>query len=158
MSRSKQIGTSAENHVVDYIATRGFAGAERRALFGVNDRGDITGTPGICWQVKGGKMAETASDNRIREWMDELDAQIANSGSDFGVLIRKRSGYGAKRVGQWYAHMRMGTMYDLMHRSSALSKGEDGKCPADKSAVLGDEVVTMSTEAAVVLLSHAGYR
>lgn len=157
MSKSKQIGTSAENHVVDYIATRGFAGAERRALFGVNDRGDITGTPGVCWQVKGGKMAESASDARVAEWMDELDDQIANSGSDHGVLIRKRSGYGAKRVGQWYAHMRMYTVYDLLHKAAALSKGGNGGCLADMSSVLSDEVVTVSAEVAVRLLSDAGY-
>lgn len=155
MSKSKQIGTAAENHVVDYISTRGFANAERRALFGINDRGDITGTPGVCWQVKGGKMAEKASDAQVAEWMDELDDQISNSGSDVGVLLRKRSGYGAQRVGRWYAHMRMHTVYELLHKASPLAS-ERG-CGASMSMANSEVILTFTLEDAVNLLGAAGY-
>ena len=50
MSRNKQKGTSFETLVADFLTDNGFPYAERRALAGVNDKGDITGTPGLVWE------------------------------------------------------------------------------------------------------------
>lgn len=47
-NRPKAIGTAAETAVVRYLAAHGFPAAERRALHGATDLGDITGTPGLC--------------------------------------------------------------------------------------------------------------
>jgi Holliday junction resolvase-like predicted endonuclease len=47
MSHSKRVGTAAESLVVDFLQRHGFRYAERRALRGVNDCGDVTGIPGV---------------------------------------------------------------------------------------------------------------
>ena len=47
-NRPKAIGTAAETAVVRYLAAHGFPAAERRALHGATDLGDITGTPRSC--------------------------------------------------------------------------------------------------------------
>src|SRR5690606_27104000 len=62
MSRSKDIGTRAETAVVRYLRANGFEHAERRALRGRQDAGDITGTPGICWEVKARKRPISDTD------------------------------------------------------------------------------------------------
>lgn len=104
MSRSKAIGTHAESAVVSAIRERGFPTAERSALHGAKDQGDITGTP-VCWEVKGGKAAETASDGQVLAWMAELDDECVNKGVDVGVLVMKRKGVGAANADRWWAVM-----------------------------------------------------
>ena len=58
-NRPKAIGTAAETAVVRYLAAHGFPNAERRALHGATDLGDITGTPSLCWEVKGGHRIDS---------------------------------------------------------------------------------------------------
>jgi len=103
VTRSKDIGTETETAVVRYLQLNGFPYAERRALHGGKDLGDITGTPGIVWEVKGGKAAENAGDGLIEKWLDEAKVEAANAGVDAYALITKRKGYGATRVGDWWA-------------------------------------------------------
>ena len=59
VNKPKQIGTRAETAVARYLAANGFPHAERRTLRGREDAGDITGTPGVCWEVKGGEAHVT---------------------------------------------------------------------------------------------------
>jgi hypothetical protein len=48
MTRSKDKGTAAESLVVKYLQSTYWPHAERRALSGGLDKGDITGTPGLA--------------------------------------------------------------------------------------------------------------
>lgn len=98
--RPKDIGTRAETAVVKYLRDHGFPHAERRALAGALDKGDITGTPGIVWEVKGGEAAKTASDGQILKWLEETDREAENAGTLYGVLIVQRS---RKATGSWWA-------------------------------------------------------
>lgn len=102
MSRSKDIGTRAETAVVRAIRPW-FPHAERRALHGVLDLGDITGTPGIVWEVKGGEAARKPSDSQVQEWMEETDAERYNADADVGVLVLQRSGFGQERAACWWS-------------------------------------------------------
>src|SRR5690606_4660297 len=52
--KPRDTGTRAETAVVRYRRDHGWPHAERRALRGNQDAGDITGTPGVCWSVKAG--------------------------------------------------------------------------------------------------------
>lgn len=88
MSRNKQKGTSFETLIVRYLADNGFPHAERRALAGVNDLGDITGTPGIVWECKNHKTLS------FSEWLAEAETERVNAGADFGIVIAKRRGRG----------------------------------------------------------------
>lgn len=103
--RPRDIGTAAETAVVRYLHTAGFPHAERRSLRGALDAGDITGTPGICWEIKGGDAARTASDLVIERWMAELTRERENAKADVGVLVVQRAGIGPANAGRWWAVM-----------------------------------------------------
>jgi hypothetical protein len=97
VNRSKAKGTSAESAVVAYLRGEGFPHAERRALHGNLDRGDIAGIPGVAIEVKSCARAELAA------WLDEAAAERANDGADLGVVWHKRRGKG--NAGAWFVTM-----------------------------------------------------
>jgi len=101
--RSKDIGTVAETAVVRFLQRNGWPSAERRALRGEHDAGDVTGTPGVAWEVKGGKAAKVASDMQVQKWLGETERERINAGADVGVLVMQRGGYGPARCGMWWA-------------------------------------------------------
>lgn len=101
--RPKDIGTAAESAVVKALRAHGFPHAERRALAGAYDLGDITGTPGLVWEVKGGQAAKTASDGQVEKWLTETENERRNANADKGVLILARAGIGATNAHRWWA-------------------------------------------------------
>lgn len=120
MTRPKNVGTAAETAVVRYLRTHGWPHAERRSLGGAHDLGDITGTPGVCWEIKSGKTAERASDGLIADWLDETEAERRNAGADIGILVTKRPGYGPNRAASWWAHVDLPTFYCLSQATRPL--------------------------------------
>ena len=100
--RPKDIGTAAESAVVKYLQANGFNQAERRALRGQFDVGDITGTPGLIWEIKGGDAARNASDAQIESWLFETETERLNAAADIGVLVVVRP---RKNVRDWWAAM-----------------------------------------------------
>lgn len=145
MSRSKDIGTETETAVVRYLRTHGWPSAERRALAGGTDLGDITGTPGLCWEIKGGATAEAAGDQLITDWLDETETERANAGADLGILVTKRASYGAARTAWWWAHMDLTTLSAILRARRSI--------PAD----LATAPARMHLHTAVALLHAAGY-
>ena len=113
-ARPRDIGTAAETAVVRHLTAHGFPHAERRSLKGNLDQGDVTGTLGICWEIKGGKAAKTASDGQITKWLDETETERCNAGADVGILVVARAGVGAGNAGRWWAIMPLGTLHGLM--------------------------------------------
>lgn len=110
MSRSKDKGTFAESAVADYLKQHGWPYAERRALAGAVDKGDITGTPGLAWEVKYAGVGL-----KMSEWIQETVTERRNAGAAHGILVVKPFGYGAKRTGDWFAAM-VGSDYDNLTR------------------------------------------
>lgn len=109
MSRTK--GATAERHVVKYLRTVGFGGAERAVRTGYRtaahysaDPGDVTGTPGIIWSCK------DVVEERLDRWFDELDAMAGRPG-DVRLLVHKRSG--KSDPGRWWCWMRLHTLMAL---------------------------------------------
>jgi Holliday junction resolvase len=86
--RPKDKGTDAERAVVRYLQANGFPQAERRASNGNADRGDITGVPGICWEVK--YRDKMPGDGQINLWLIETDVERRNARADVGVLVVRR--------------------------------------------------------------------
>lgn len=86
MSASKRKGTGAETAIVRFLREEGFPHAERRALNGAKDRGDIAGIPGLVIESKAGARCDLA------EWVDEATVEQANDGADYGVVWHKRRG------------------------------------------------------------------
>lgn len=87
MSKSKQRGTAWESKVVEYLRERGWPHAERRALSGKNDRGDIAGVVGCCIEAKSAQRLELAA------WLDEAEVERQNDHADLGVVWFKRRGH-----------------------------------------------------------------
>lgn len=103
---SKAKGTAAEVAVVRYLNAHGYPHAERRALAGVNDRGDVSGMPGCVVEVKNCKAHQPAA------WLDELAVEMRNAGAYTGVVVFKRRG--TTDPAQWFALMPFGQWVDLM--------------------------------------------
>lgn len=79
---SKERGTRAEVAVVQALRDHGYPQAERRALAGKFDRGDVTGIPGVVVEVKDCQRMALA------EWVDEAIRE--------STLIDARYGPGAE--------------------------------------------------------------
>lgn len=103
MTRPKDIGTRAESAVVRFLRENGFPHAERRALTGSQDQGDITGCPGLVFEVKGGEVAKNASDGQIAKWLAETETERRNANADIGILVVQRRGIGPANAGRWWA-------------------------------------------------------
>jgi hypothetical protein len=120
VNKPKRIGTAAETAVSRYLQAHGFPHAERRALRGIEDAGDITGCPGVCIEVKGGKAAESASDLLVADWLEETETERLNARADVGVLVLKRKGVGAANAGRWWAIVRGDTLTRLIAPDASI--------------------------------------
>lgn len=103
VNKSGNIGTATETAVVNVLHLHGFPHAERRRLHGAVDLGDVVGTPGVCWEVKGGEAARNASDAQVAAWLTETDRERRNSCADIGVLVVARKGIGLHNAHRWWA-------------------------------------------------------
>lgn len=145
VNRPKNIGTAGESAVVHYLRAHGFAGAERRALAGSADLGDITGCGPVVFEVKAGKAAQNAGAAQtklIDEWMAQTLCETQNARADYGLLVCKRAGVGAANAGLWWCFLRYDDFLALhgQHRPIAAVS-----------------VVRITLAEAVSLLRHAGY-
>lgn len=144
--RPRDIGTAAETAVVRYLRNHGFPHAERRALRGARDAGDITGTPGICWSVKGGQMAKDAGDGLVEDWLSDLDKQTHHAGADHGILVTQRRGYGPDRAGKWWAITRLDGFVPIAAHTASTHQPDLSRAP-----------VRVHLADMCQLLRHAGY-
>lgn len=112
----------AESAVVGYLRLNGFLQAERRSLKGSLDQGDVTGTPGLCWEVK-------YADGGIRmaAWVAQTEIERINSTSDFGILVIKPRGLGVRSVGRWYAVM-SAQGHDMLMEAALKHTEDEGAC------------------------------
>lgn len=100
VNRPRGKGTSAEALVVKYLASNGFPWAERRSLKGAQDWGDVTGTPGLVWEVKYANAGI-----RMGEWIGETCDERQNANADHGILVMKPEKMGAAQIANWIAAM-----------------------------------------------------
>lgn len=91
---SKAKGTAAETAVVNYYRRRGWHAAERRALTGRHDQGDVTGIPLVVTEVKACKSLDLAG------WLAELKAEIVNARATVGAVWHKKRG--TTDPAEWY--------------------------------------------------------
>lgn len=95
-------GKEAERNVARYLRAHGFPHAERAVRTGyttdtraVSDPGDITGTPGLVWQVKDQER------EHVEHWMLQTEGQADSANADLGLLIVRRRG--KAEPGRWWA-------------------------------------------------------
>lgn len=108
-SPSKIKGTAAETAVVQHLRQKGWKNAERRALQGVLDRGDISGVENVCLEIKNQKAQDLAG------WISELLIEIINSKAKTGAVIHKRKG--KTNVADWYATMPVSIYLELLKKA-----------------------------------------
>lgn len=99
MTKARAKGTAAETALVNYLRFQGWPYAERRALSGSVDKGDITGTPGVVWEVKAGTTL------CIPQWLRETEQERINARGHVGVLVVKPKGVGVGNVDRWWSVM-----------------------------------------------------
>ncbi len=148
--RPKDIGTAVETAVTRFAQGYGFPNAERRALAGSLDRGDILLTAGVVAECKGGAMAERASDAVIGQWLAETERERVNARAAVGLLVTKRPAVGHARCGQWWAWLDLRTMRQL------LSSLPDAR-HAPVWRRLDQEPVRMTLVGALTILRAAGH-
>lgn len=115
MSKAKQKGTLAETAVADYLRQT-FPTVERRALSGVNDKGDISNVPGCVVEVKNQRSY------KIHEWMKETETERLNAGEQLGVLVIKPNGVGVANVSQWWAVVSLETITRLIKELESVKR------------------------------------
>lgn len=107
---SKQKGTAAETQVVQYLRRFGWEYAERRALQGILDKGDIAGVhPDVCLEVKACRQMDLAG------WCAELEVERHNANARYGAVIAKRRG--TLDVGRWYAIQPLALYLDCLREA-----------------------------------------
>lgn len=110
MSKQRQKGTRAESAVVSYLKDNGFPYAERRALHGTNDKGDITGVgPDVVLEVKDHAKLS------LSEWVSELEDEMRNANATTGCVVAKKRG--TLDVGNWYAILPFRLLVQLLKES-----------------------------------------
>ena len=87
MSASKRKGTAWESAIVAFLRDKGFPYAERRALSGTLDKGDLTGIPGLVVEAK--HVARTD----LSGWLDEAEQERDNANAEVGAVWMKRRGF-----------------------------------------------------------------
>jgi hypothetical protein len=113
-NRSKAKGTAAESAVVGYLNVNGYPQAERRALAGAADKGDVSGVLGVAIEVKNCAKTELGA------WVDEANVEACNAGDALGVVWHKRRGKGSP--GEWFVTMDGATFTALLavaHKAAA---------------------------------------
>ena len=95
VNKPKRLGTSFETDVVRYLQAHGAPLAERRALAGSADRGDVAGTEYV-WECKNTASIDLAGG--ITEMLQESQT----AGVELGFLVVKRR---RKSTGDAYAVM-----------------------------------------------------
>jgi len=86
MSKSRDAGTRWETQVVKYLQEQGWPHAERRALNGNKDKGDISGVIGTVIECKAaGRIA-------LAEWVKEMETEQKNANAEIAALWLKRRG------------------------------------------------------------------
>jgi len=105
MNRSKAKGTAWESAVVEYLRSNGQPYAERRALNGALDKGDITGVPGCMIECKAEKVIDLAG------YLDEVKVQTKNAGVPLGFAVVKRRN---RPVGDAYVVLSLSAMMELI--------------------------------------------
>lgn len=118
---SKQRGTAWESSCVKGLHVAGFVGAERRALAGTNDKGDITGVGGrYVFECKAARKLELA------EWLKETETERLNAKAEFGFTLiklpRRREDDCPAMMPRWQLYALLAEVEELRSQSPAMEQ------------------------------------
>lgn len=107
-SKSKAKGSAFEREVVEYLRST-WPAAERTRAGWSDDRGDIHGIVGTCWECKNQKSMNLAG------WVDELVVEMGNAKADVGAVVHKRRG--VTNPGEYYATLPLSVYVHLLREA-----------------------------------------
>jgi len=120
MSKSKQKGTLAETAVAQYLK-QFWSNVERRALAGINDKGDISGVHDFVIEIKNQKSY------KLPEWMIETEQERVNAGVPYGLLLVKPNKVGVINVNKWWGIMPLEQIVGLLIELEKLRASQSAK-------------------------------
>lgn len=106
VNRAKAKGTNAETAVVTYLQSRGWPYAERRALSGSADKGDVAGILGVVLEVK------SCAKHDLAGWSAEARKEQHNARAEIGAVVAKKRG--TTDPGEFYAVLPFAQLCDLL--------------------------------------------
>ena len=143
--KAKDKGTRLETDVLRWFRDSGFPWAERLALSGSQDCGDISLLPGRAVIVECKNVSAAASGQPgaklLHKWLMETDVEAEHAGADFALLVVKRSG--TTDAGRYWCYMRLGEWLRLTGAHLPLPDPSQPVC--------------MSLASAAAVLRSAGY-
>lgn len=133
MSRSKAKGTAWETTIVTYLREHGVPHAERRALAGTLDRGDIAGIPGVVIEAKSAARLDLAG------WLAEAETERANDNATHGIVWAKRTGRTSPADG--YVVMSGATLVQLLTEAGYIASASGVVFKPTPSRVTIDDLI-----------------
>lgn len=106
---AKAKGAGAERGTVDWLKDNGFPYADRRLAGATLDKGDISGIPGVTFEIKNHAKMDLAG------WIEELKVEMANDNAWTGVVLHKRKGKASPA--DWYATMPGSVYLELLKKA-----------------------------------------
>lgn len=113
--RPRQIGTYAETAVTRAAQVRGFPYADRIALHGARDVGDVALCPGVIVEVKGGDAARRATDLDVLNWLAQTAVERDNANAAVAFLVVQRPHVGGPNAHRWWAWWRLSWVAELSY-------------------------------------------
>lgn len=107
MGRNQRKGASFEQDCADYISARIGDEIIRKRPHGQNDEGDLFGI-----KFMGKRVTAECKNHRkmeLADWVDQAEVERGNDDGDYGIVIHKRKGKGAKNFGENYVTMTLDT-------------------------------------------------
>jgi len=109
--KDNRVGKDTERRVATFLRENGWPQVERTVRTGYRiarrtseDQGDLTGTPGLTFQVKSMRPA-TEAERLVPQWLAETADQAQAAGGTVGVLVVRRWGPGHATAGSWWAYV-----------------------------------------------------
>jgi hypothetical protein len=103
VNKPKKKGTEAETAVVNWAKKHEFYAADRLALHGRDDVGDVLVAHGVMVQVKDGYTERREpTDYQIDTWLKETEKQRKNGNHTVALLVHKRFGKSSPDEWRWY--------------------------------------------------------
>lgn len=150
---NRRRGAQVERAVVTWLRDHGWPHAERAVRTGYTtasrtstDPGDITGTPGIVWQVT--DRGDIDQDSVLARRLAETEAQRVAAEDDLGVLVVKRRG--VADPGRWWVWLPLVAL-------ECLRNGDDRHCDPDAWTYLDRTPVRLELRHLAQMLTAAGY-
>lgn len=122
-NRSKNKGTAWETAVVRYCQANGFPLAERIALHGSKDIGDIRLTAGVILECKD---HATYSDGDIADWLEETWREKLNANASHATLVVKRARKNVSHAWAIHPHKDTGAPVYMYLEDALMAYRHDG--------------------------------